>query len=158
MANNANVFRQCAQVLGHCADIADAQGIEVAIGHAMAPALGQIQQQLLQMQQQMQQMQQDVAAIRQSSARLEWNSANRRIRQLNDANNDLRPLHKERAGGEYHPGDLPPPELNFPQTRAALMTLPAAALNQWQSFYGENFGGANIGVRREAFQEFLTKG
>ncbi len=113
MATNTNLLRECAGVLNNCADIADEQGLAVAISHALAPALGQIQQQMQQMQQQMQQMQQaltqEMSAIRQSTTRLEWNTANRRIRQLNDANSDLRPLHKERAGGEYQQGDLPPP-------------------------------------------------
>ena len=104
-----------------------------------------------QMQVTLQQVQEDVLAMRGYQANVAIRFHNKRSR---DA---IRPLHKEREGGNSLVGALPPAEVSFPQTLSEAWNLSAARLQQLEDFYQVQFAGHRIGDRRRAFVAYISE-
>jgi hypothetical protein len=88
---------------------------------------------------------------------------NERIRRFNRRNVSsqghrapLQPLHREQAaaGGGHALGALPPHGV-FPADTDALGQLTAAQINELEEFYGQQFVGASVAIRRKAFSDYV---
>ena len=69
----------------------------------------------------------------------------------------LRPLHKEREGGDSPVGALPPAQMHFPQNAAQADALTANKLNELQEFYQVQFAGPLVSDRRRAFLAYISE-
>jgi predicted RNase H-like nuclease (RuvC/YqgF family) len=118
----------------------------------------QVQQDVQQVQQDVQQVQQDVQQVQRDLASMRWTQVNAAIRFHNKKSRDaIRPLHKEREGGNNPVGALPPAPLRFPQNLSEAAALTVNELNQLQDFYQFQFPGHLVGDRRLAFSAYISE-